>query len=389
MAPPRAGRRPYNRPMAADLDIVAEDTEDSGNPPPWLGAMAELLPDGLVVLDQGGLVRFCSSRAARLIEVDPDDLIGRPVREGLPLHDSDGRSWWDHADPWNTLHTVTGHREKLLWTDAGVELLITARYLRTERRGPVRRVLLSVRDAYARQRAEQDHAALISTIAHELRSPLTSVKGFSATLLRGWDKFTDDQKRFMIETMETDADRVSRLITELLDVSRLDAGRLDVRLQPVDIPSMVRRHVQRLQAGGLAHDRFAVAESADLPEVWADPDRVNQILANLMENAVRHGDGTVTVGIMTDGAGSSPRSGESPDVLVSVADEGDGVPEEHLPLVFNRFWHGTRRGSTGLGLYIVRGLVEAHGGRVMVARAPSGGADFRFTLPSGAPAQVL
>jgi signal transduction histidine kinase len=374
--------------MGPTVDIVAED---GAQPPPWLAEMAELLPDGLVVLDERGLLRFCSTRAARLIEVDPDEILGRPARDGLALHDSDGRSWWDLADPWHSLHTVTGHREKLLWTPAGVELLITARYLRTERRGPVRRVLLSIRDAYARQRAEQDHAALISTIAHELRSPLTSVKGFSATLLRGWDKFTDDQKRFMIETMETDADRVSRLITELLDVSRLDAGRLDVRLQPVDIPGLVRRHVQRLQAGGVADRGFEVVEADDLPEVWADPDRVNQILANLMENAVRHGNGTVTVGIGVDedGEATSARSGDAQPVLVSVADEGDGVPEEHLPLVFNRFWHGTRRGSTGLGLYIVRGLVEAHGGRISVGRAPSGGADFRFTLPSGAPEHLL
>jgi signal transduction histidine kinase len=251
---------------------------------------------------------------------------------------------------------------------------------------------MSVRDASARQRAEQDHAALISTIAHELRSPLTSVKGFSATLLRGWEKFTDEQKRFMIETMETDADRVSRLITELLDVSRLDAGRLDVRLQPVDLPAMVVRHVERLKAGGQPDSRFVVDVGDDLPEVWADPDRVNQILANLMENAVRHGDGTVTVGVMKDGSGANgttPRSGDAPNVCVSVSDEGEGVRDEHLPFVFNRFWHGTRRGSTGLGLYIVRGLVEAHGGWIIVGRAPSGGADFRFTLPSGAPEHVL
>jgi signal transduction histidine kinase len=372
--------------MVPDLAMLADD---AGAPPAVMTSLAELLPDGLVVLDQRGMVRFCSTRAARLIAVEPEAVLGQPVREVLPLRDSDGHSWWDLADPWHSLHTVTGHREKLLWTATGVELLITARYLRPERRGPVHRVLLSVRDAYARQRAEQDHAALISTIAHELRSPLTSVKGFSATLLRGWDKFTDEQKRFMIETMETDADRVSRLITELLDVSRLDAGRLDVRLQPVDVPAMAQRHVQRLQAGGLAEDRFAVTAADDLPEVWADPDRVNQILANLMENAVRHGEGTVSVGITTSDAEPSPRSGVTPDVLVSVADEGDGVSEEHLPLVFNRFWHGTRRGSTGLGLYIVRGLVEAHGGRISVGRAPSGGADFRFTLPSGAPEHLV
>jgi signal transduction histidine kinase len=166
---------------------------------------------------------------------------------------------------------------------------------------------------------------------------------------------------------------------------------MDVRLQPVDLPALVHRHVERLRAGGIPGDRFSVLAEPDLPEVWADPDRVNQILANLLENAVRHGDGTVTVGITRDGQPDShgnvvgPRSGEEPPVLVSVADEGEGVPEEHLPLVFNRFWHGQRRGSSGLGLYIVRGLVEAHGGQITVGRAPSGGADFRFTLPSGAP----
>jgi signal transduction histidine kinase len=358
---------------------------DPTNPPAQVTAMADVLPDGLVVVDSARIVRFTSARAAQLLHMDPDTIVGRSVRESLPLYDSEGRLWWDIADPWGSLHTVTGHREKLLWNADGIELLITARYLRSERRGPVRRVLMSLRDANARQRAEQDHAALISTIAHELRSPLTSVKGFSATLLRSWDKFTDEQKRFMIETMETDADRVSRLITELLDVSRLDAGRLDVRLQPVDVPDMVQQHVKRMEAGGHARERFEVEAQSDLPEVWADPDRVNQILTNLLENAVRHGDGTVTVGIMSDGQASKPRSGDGPDLLVSVADEGDGVSEEHLPLVFNRFWHGARRGSTGLGLYIVRGLVEAHGGHITVGRAPSGGADFRFTLPSGAP----
>ena len=365
---------------------------DVTNPPPGVTEMADVLPDGLIVVDQHANVVFCSARGGRLVGMAPETILGRPVREALPLHDSDGRPWWDFADPWHTLHTVTGHREKLLWTASGIELLVTARYLRKPDRGAVRRVLMSVRDASARQRAEQDHAALISTIAHELRSPLTSVKGFSATLLRGWDKFTDEQKRFMIETMETDADRVSRLITELLDVSRLDAGRLDVRLQPVDLPAMVSRHVERLKAGGQPDDRFVVEVGDGLPEVWADPDRVNQILANLMENAVRHGDGTVTVGIMKDGSGANgatPRSGAAPNVCVSVADEGDGVSDEHLPFVFNRFWHGPRRGSTGLGLYIVRGLVEAHGGHITVGRAPSGGADFRFTLPSGAPEHVL
>jgi len=379
----------------ADIALSAGDQQPASERPrasevpPHVAAMSEVLPDGLVVADHEGVIRMANTRAGKILGLDGQALVGQPVRVGLPLRDSDGRSWWDVADPWKALHIVTGHREKLLWTESGNEILITARYVRAERTLPVQRVLMSVRDAKARQRAEQDHAALISTIAHELRSPLTSVKGFSTTLLRNWGKFTDDQKRFMIETIETDADRVTRLITELLDVSRIDAGRLDVRTQPVDLEAMARRHVERFEASDTPKERFVIVTEPHLPEVWADPDRVNQILSNLLENAVRHGGGTITLSIVSDNAPSIRTDAEPADgarsVVVTVSDEGDGVSDEHLPLIFNRFWHGARRGSTGLGLYIVRGLVEAHGGQITVGRAVTGGAEFRFTLPSGAP----
>ncbi len=224
----------------------------------------------------------------------------------------------------------------------------------------------------------------MSTVAHELRSPLTSVKGFTATLLARWERFTDEQKKVMLQTVNADADRVTRLLTELLDVSRIDAGRLEVRKQVVDVPAAVRRTVAGRVAGGEPEERFVVEVTGGLPELWADPDKLDQVLGNLVENALRHGDGTITttVGPWT---GDAPGGSAVLGVEVVVADEGDGIPEETAARVFTRFWRGNRRGGTGLGLYIVKGLVEAHGGRVEVRRAPSGGAAFRFVLPTGTP----
>ncbi|HET7476978.1 MAG TPA: PAS domain-containing sensor histidine kinase [Dermatophilaceae bacterium] len=352
----------------------------------WPAGGYDLHPDGLLVADHEGVVRVANSRAAAIIGTPVDQLVGADIRTALPLQDTDGRSWWQLTDPWNGLAIRSGHRERLLIIPGRDEVLVTASYIRPGRSQPVTQVVVALRDAEARRRAEANSAALISTVAHELRSPLTSVKGFSSTLLRRWGRFTDDQKRLMLQTIDADADRVTRLIAELLDISRIDAGRLQVHKQPVDIPAVIRRHIERFVASGHKPDQFVLVEHPGrLPEIWADPDRLDQILANLMENAVRHGDGTVTLTVTPIDASTAETRGGGPAVEVTVADEGEGIAPEHYPLVFTRFWHGSRRGGTGLGLYVVRGLVEAHGGRIKVGRGPAGGAEFRFTLPSGVP----
>jgi PAS domain S-box-containing protein len=354
------------------------------------GRAAELIPDGLVAADGEGRVIFLNTRATRLIGRSREDLVGSDIRESVDLRDGDGSSWWATTNPWGGLRIRSGHREKLLLlSNNGREVLVTAKYLRPGRSQPVNRVNILMRDASYRRRAEAENAAVISTVAHELRSPLTSVKGFSSTLLKRWDRFTDDQKRLMLETIEADADRVTRLITELLDVSRIDSGRLQVRPLPVDVGAVFDRHVDRAVASGIERDRFAVSVADDLPEVWADPDRLDQILSNLLENAVRHGEGVVTLAAAPaaqDARAAMAAKGRGEvGVELFVSDEGKGIPDHHRELVFSRFWHGSGRGSTGLGLYVVKGLVEAHGGRVVVESAPSGGAQFRLSLPSQPP----
>jgi len=342
-------------------------------------------PDGIVVAGPDARVLGSNEAATRCTGLAEADMVGRDVRVLLPFQDTSGRRYWDVTDPWHGIATRTGHRERLLLLPGGRELLVTASYVRKEHLGPVDRVVIALRDTESRRRAETDHAGLISTVAHELRSPLTSVKGFSSTLLRRWDRFSDEQKQLMLQTIEADADRVTRLITELLDISRIDAGRLQVRRQPVDLAAVVRGQVERAIASGTGDgptaEWFVVDVAPDLPEVWADPDRLEQILANLIENGRRHGRVPVHLRVGVDP--ESPQDERGVEVVVE--DSGEGIPEADIPLVFSKFWRGSRRGGTGLGLYVVRGLVEAHEGRMTVGRSRHGGALFRFTLPGGAP----
>ncbi|GAA5009883.1 sensor histidine kinase [Streptomyces siamensis] len=361
----------------------------TGRVPADLGVDPDDLPDGLVVADEHGVVICFNAAAARITAVPAADALGRRLDTVLPLEDLEGRRWWQLTDPYGGLAIRNAQPERNLLLPGAREVLVSARYVRTRPTGPVHRVVVSLRDTEARRRTERSHAELIATVAHELRSPLTSVKGFTATLLAKWERFTDDQKKLMLETVDADANRVTRLIAELLDISRIDSGRLEVRRQPVDIGAAVGRHIQAYVASGQSADRFLLRIEQPLPALWADPDKIDQVLSNLLENAVRHGEGTVTIDLAPSVSPHEREDGENTATSVTVSDEGTGIPEESMNRVFTRFWRGSKRGGTGLGLYIVKGIVEAHGGTITVGRAPGGGAEFRFTLPVGTPAHLL
>jgi signal transduction histidine kinase len=341
------------------------------------------LPDGVVVADAAGCVIVVNDRAERLLGRPAAALVGLDLADALPLRDPADRDWWDWVRPYRGLRTRTRLPERSLTLACGPysgrQLLVTTRIVRGADR-LVERLVVSLRDGAARERQDRERADLVSTTAHELRSPLTTIKGFTATLLTKWDRFTDEQKRLMLETINADADRVTRLITELLDVSRIEAGRLELRRLPVDLPSLVEQVFAGMVAAGEPAERFTLDQARGLPEIWADPDKLLQVLGNLVENAVRHGEGRVTVSIGLDGPAGAPAGAE-----IAVSDEGLGIPEDIRGRVFGKFARGPMRGSTGLGLFIVRGIVQAHGGEISASRALDGGAVFRFTVPAGTP----
>ncbi|WP_106583164.1 sensor histidine kinase [Murinocardiopsis flavida] len=355
--PPRAAR-PVHRVPAPPASLSAED-----------------IPDGVLIADRSCRVVTLNKVGSRLLRIPEEAALGRDFRDVLPLHDLDGRDWWKCTDPYGGLRIRTRQPERPLLLADGREVLMSARYLRGAPNGSLERLVVTLRDARRRARGERNRADLVSTVAHELRSPLTSVKGFTATLLAKWDRLTENQKLMMLETVNVDADRVTRLIAELLDVSRIEAGRLEIRRQLVDLPERARKIIAGRVASGDPEDRFRLEVHRPLPETWLDADKIDQILANLLENAMRHGAGTVTIVIEPHEGGAA----------VSVRDEGEGIAPEAVPRVFRQFWSGKRRSGTGLGLFIVKGLVEGHGGKITVGHAPSGGAEFRFTVPVGTP----
>ena len=331
------------------------------------------LPDGVVTVDGEGCIVACNHAATRILDVSAGEIVGQPLADALPLADSAGRDWWKVSNPFEGLSTRSRQVERVLQLPDGRYLLVTASYVRARPGGPVERLIISFRGTEARDRAEREHADLIATVAHELRSPLTGVKGFTSTLLNRWDRFTDEQRRLMLEAVDADADRLTRLIAELLDVARIDAGRLELKRRPTDLDELLRRRIEARVVTGIERERFELQISTDLPEAWVDPDKIGQVVDNLLENALKHGDGLVTVTARQDPDG----------LVISVADQGPGVAAGQAHRIFGRFWKGSERGGTGLGLYVVNGIVEGHGGRVALVPPPDGGARFVVVLPLG------
>jgi signal transduction histidine kinase len=335
----------------------------------------DTLPDGVVIADEDRVVQMINEVGCRLLGVSQGEAIGRPLREVLRLQDQDGATWFDVNCPYDGIAIRTGVPEQSWTVPSGLEVLVIARLHRAERLGPVTGVALTLRTGRGRERLDRERSDLVATVAHELRSPLTGVKGFAQALLNRWDKLNDDQKKLMLTTVNSDADRLSRLITELLDVARIDTGRLSLYPRPSRVEVLVERIVDSVVAGTAREIETDFAEG--LPEISVDPDKFTQVVTNLVENGIRHGEGLVVVT-----ARRLPPDHEYDGVLLVVDDEGEGIPVEIRRRVFTKFWKHGVRGGSGLGMYIVNGLVRAHGGSVEIGDSPSGGARVMINWPA-------
>jgi signal transduction histidine kinase len=337
-------------------------------------ALVDSLPDGVVLADENGIVTHVNPAAAKLLRT-PDGK-GRNLCDVVALQDRAGNDWFKWNDLYDGLGTRSGLTEQSWFLADGTELLPTAKILRDGRLGAVRGVAVCLRSARARARLDRERSDLVATVAHELRSPLTGVKGFVASLISRWDRLSDANKRLMLGTVNSDADRLTRLIDELLDVARIDTGRLSLHRRPLEFAPAVNRVLESVRAGTGRGREIVFEVDGDLPTVDADEDKFLQVVTNLVENAVRHGEGVVRLS-----AAPIPRGDPFPGVVMHVDDEGEGIPPTIRSRVFTKYWKHGPRGGSGLGLYIVHGLVRAHGGTVEIGDAPGGGARITVMWP--------
>jgi signal transduction histidine kinase len=331
----------------------------------------DTLPDGVVIADEDGTVCLINATARRML--GESAVVGAPLAEVVLLQDQEAQDWFAVNQPYSGLGSRTGTPEQSWFLADGTEILVTARIKRSGRSGPVSRVSLVLRSARGRARLDRERSDLVATVAHELRSPLTGVKGFVTTLLSKWDRLNDDQKKLMLNTVNTDAERLSRLITDLLDVARIDTGRLPLYPREFDLVPVLDRVVDSVRVG--TNREITVRHASPEALAFADPDKFVQVATNLVDNAVRHGEGEVTVTTEPGPLG----------LRITVDDQGEGIHEALRTRVFTKFWkHGTRGGS-GLGMYIVNGLVRVHGGELTILDAPGGGARIVVDWPASDP----
>ena len=328
---------------------------------------------GVVVVGNNGQVMLMNAAAKRIFGVSMDDGTGRPVAEVIG-HD---RARGVLTESLRTSEEVA--QELTLHTPAERIFQVQTALLRGDD-AQVMGVVATFNDITELRNVERMKTEFVSSVSHELRTPLTSIKGFIRTLLDDSEGYYDRETQMEFYTIiDTECDRLVRLIGDLLNVSRIESGRaLDLTLKEVALGGLIEAVVARQKGYTSQHD-FVVEIADDLPSINADEDKLDQVLTNLVNNAIKYSPEGGEVAVRA-------RRLDDSQVEVRVSDQGVGIPEQHLEKIFARFHRGDDRTSrqasgTGIGLYLVKHLVEAHGGRIKVESKVGEGSTFTFTLP--------
>ena len=326
-------------------------------------AILENVADGIVATDREGRVVLWNDAAERITGLPRTEAMGRTPAQVLQRNIASSGA-------------TTGDRLVAIRRGAEEVWLSLTEAIMRDPTGAEAGRIFAFRDVSADRAVEQMKSGFVSMVSQELRRPLTSIYGFAETLLRRGAMFDDEQRTTFLGYIASETERLTAIVDRLLNVARLDAGDLEVQLAALDVRAVVSEAVAHAErSDGLNGHRFVL----DLPEepldAEADPEKLKQVLAHLLDNAVRYSPkgGTVTV-VARERRGA---------VEVRIVDEGIGIPAVDRERIFRKFESGRETGGgIGLGLFLARGLVSAMGGRIWVDSGEGKGSSFVFELPS-------
>ena len=348
-----------------------------------LETLIDTSPVGVAVFDaKTGAPKSLNQEARRMADLlrDPDQT-PEMLLEALTYRRADGSEISLREFPMSDLlgigETVRAEEIVLRAHDGrSVTVLLNATPI-LSKDGAVESMVVTMQDMAAVEELERLRAEFLAMVSHELRVPLTSIKGSAATVLESTTDLDPAVVRQFFRIIGDQADHMHDLVADLLDMARIETGTLAVSLEPAEVGLLVDRARNAFASGG-GRNNLVIDIHTDLPLVMADKRRIVQVLVNLLSNAARHSaeSSVITVTAVR----------QDVHVLFSVSDEGRGIPAESLPLLFRKFSmaHAEEQGGdTGLGLAICKGIVEAHGGRIWAeSDGPGLGARFTFTIPA-------
>jgi PAS domain S-box-containing protein len=325
----------------------------------------EAVGDGIFLLDADGVVRLWNRAVELATGVPARDVLGRELATAVP-------EWPALAARIPVAEGARAPQPVTLPVEVGGRDLWLSFVAVRSADG----VVYAFRDLTHERRLDQEKNDFVATISHELRTPMAAVYGAAETLLRRADEITPEQSRQLVEMIAAQASRLSQITEEVLLTNQLDRGELRVEHEPVDVADVVRRTIEAMESQLTEPVEIDVDVSPELGAASADPDRIQQVMVNLLDNAVKYGGSPVRVRV------------ESVDghVRISVADSGPGIAADDRERIFEKFYrsdpqHARVPSGTGLGLYISRELVRRMGGRLDVTSAPGSGATFVVELP--------
>jgi PAS domain S-box-containing protein len=362
---------------------VQERTQELQSETAKSRAILEGVADGVMVADNTGTIILFNEAAELILSLARDEVLNRPIQTLSGVFGGAGTGWFQAIQDWANNPTNyepgTYLEERLDLGKRFVSVHLSPVMMGEEFLG----VVSVIRDITRDVEVDRLKSEFVSTVSHELRTPMTSIKGYADLLLIGAAGEVGDMQRKFLETIKSNADRLSVLVNDLLDISRIDQGRIKLNLGPLrlhDIVDDVLKHIQ----GRIENEEKGMQITHSIPEhlppIRADQNRITQVVTNLVDNAFQYTpeDGKITITVEVDDADEY--------VVVRVADTGIGVAPEDLPRVFERFYRGEdplvmETPGTGLGLAIVKEMVEMHGGTIDVTSELGKGTTFWFTLP--------